>query len=149
MSVARGAGGVAAGDLPFPSEVVLFKVGLRPETMWRSIEEVVKGLGGSWEWKWNTPTGLGGTGVGFVARNTWSRAARRKGGDGEEEGDEMAFGYRIYLRRWMPANGEGSARTEVVVRWLKGEDSVLFESFCGMIKRKVYTPLSRDEEVEE
>lgn len=25
----------------------------------------------------------------------------------------------------------------VIVRWLKGSDSVLFESFCGMLKRKL------------
>jgi 23S rRNA (adenine1618-N6)-methyltransferase len=25
----------------------------------------------------------------------------------------------------------------VTVRWIKGHDSVLFESFCGMLKRKL------------
>lgn len=131
VRVARGAGGVAGGDLPFPSEVVAVKVVVEEKEVGRRVDDAVRGLGG--EWKWDADSGVG---VGFVARNTWSRAARRKGGSVEEEGDEMAFGFRIYVRE-VPGEGERPAATEGVVRWLKGDDSVLFESFCGMIKRKV------------
>lgn len=47
--------------------------------------------------------------------------------------EKAAFGFKIQLR--IDPNEEGAVR--VVVRWLKGADSVLFESFCGMIKRKL------------
>ncbi|OBT43471.1 hypothetical protein VE00_06156 [Pseudogymnoascus sp. WSF 3629] len=133
VRVARGAVGVTGGDLPFPSEAVAVKVVVEAEEVGRRVDEAVGGLGG--KWKWDADSGVG---VGFVARNTWSRAARRKGGSVEEEGDEMAFGFRIYVRE-VSGEGEKPAETEVVVRWLKGDDSVLFESFCGMIKRKVET----------
>lgn len=131
VRVARGAVGVAGGDLPFPSEAVAVKVAVDEEEVGRRVDEAVKGLGG--KWKWDEDDGVG---VGFVARNTWSRAARRKGRGAEEEEDDMAFGFRIYVRE-VSGDGEKSEETEVVVRWLKGDDSVLFESFCGMIKRKV------------
>ncbi|KAI5292410.1 hypothetical protein KEM52_006377 [Ascosphaera acerosa] len=32
---------------------------------------------------------------------------------------------------------ESAAEVEVTVRWLKGADSVVFESFCGMLKRRM------------
>lgn len=131
VRVARGAVGVAGGDLPFPSEAVAVKVAVDKGEVGRRVDEAVTGLGGKWKWD-----GEKGVGVGFVARNTWSRAARRKGRSVEDEGDEMAFGFRIYVKE-VPADGERPSGTEVVVRWLKGDDSVLFESFCGMIKRKV------------
>lgn len=132
VRVARGAVGVAGGDLPFPSEAVAVKIAVDEEEVGRRVDGAVKGLEG--KWKWDEDDGVG---VGFVARNTWSRAARRKGrGAEEEEEDQMAFGFRIYVRE-VSGDGEKSAETEVVVRWLKGDDSVLFESFCGMIKRKV------------
>ncbi|KFY27689.1 hypothetical protein V493_03368 [Pseudogymnoascus sp. VKM F-4281 (FW-2241)] len=131
VRVARGASGVAGGDLPFPSEVVVTKVAVDGKEVGRRVDEAARGLGGRWKWD-----GERGVGMGFVARNTWSRAARRKAGSIEEEGDEMAFGFRIYVKE-VPADARKSAETEVVVRWLKGDDSVLFESFCGMIKRKV------------
>lgn len=134
VRVARGAVGVAGGDLPFPSEAVAVKVVVEAVDVGRRVDEAAGGLGG--KWKWDSDSGVG---VGFVARNTWSRAARRKGRSDEDErdqGDEMALGFRIYVKE-VPADGERSSGTEVVVRWLKGGDSVLFESFCGMIKRKV------------
>ncbi|KFY57897.1 hypothetical protein V497_05154 [Pseudogymnoascus sp. VKM F-4516 (FW-969)] len=131
VRVARGAGGVAGADLPFPSEAVVAKVAVDGEEVGRRVDEAVEELGGKWKWD-----GEMGVGVGFVARNKWSRAARRKRDNAEEEGDEMAFGFRIYVRE-VPVDKESPAGTEVEVRWLKGDDSVLFESFCGMIKRKV------------
>ena len=131
VRVARGAVGVTGGDLPFPSEAVAVKVVVEAGGGGRRVDDAVGGLGG--KWKWDADSGVG---VGFVARNTWSRAARRKGGVVEEESDDMAFGFRIYVRE-VPGDGEKPAETEVMVRWLKGDDSVLFESFCGMIKRKV------------
>ena len=51
-----------------------------------------------------------------------------------DEGDEdgaPALGFKVRLRK----GDEGGV--EVVVRWLQGRDSVLFESFCGMLKRQL------------
>ena len=79
--------------------------------------------------------------------NVWSRFFRRKrkaiekqqGGDDsvateeakEVEDEEALLGFQIQLRY-----DKGSQDSVVVVvRWLKGNDSVLFESFCGMVKR--------------
>ena len=88
------------------------------------------------------------TGVGFAKANVWSRAARRKQqlspngsrdkdhGINEEEDDDggPALGFKIRLRK-------GSEReAKVMVRWLQGRDSVVFESFCGMLKRQLGAP---------
>jgi 23S rRNA (adenine1618-N6)-methyltransferase len=75
-------------------------------------------------------------GVGFSEHAVWSRAARRqasKGGviDVNEDAD-MALGFKIYVE-----NNINEPGIKVTIRWLKGQDSVLFESFCGMIKRKL------------
>lgn len=82
--------------------------------------------------------------------NVWSRQARRKkkqqqqqdeGGSGKEnqmkpeiDEDEAALGFGVQLRQSMAAD---DGEVEVHIRWLKGSDAVLFESFCGMLKRKV------------
>ncbi|QKX59833.1 uncharacterized protein TRUGW13939_06975 [Talaromyces rugulosus] len=90
--------------------------------------------------------------VGFAREDVWSRKARRKFSkeqhtksanenddpdvmDLEEQWkkapkDVAALGFRIDLRL------EADTSVSMVIRWLKGMDQVLFESFCGMIKRK-------------
>jgi len=84
------------------------------------------------------------TGIGAAKGNVWSRAARRKrdraekgsySSTEEEEDDEKpALAFRIHLGQ--ATNDEMDAQ----VRWLQGEDSVLFESFCGMLKRSMAIP---------
>ncbi|KAL8957718.1 MAG: hypothetical protein Q9193_005081, partial [Seirophora villosa] len=99
-------------------------------------------------------------GVGSARANVWSRAARRQqqqqqqqrgrceegqtlrddeemkddddDGDEDEDEEEPALGFKVQLR--VPEEGNG---TEVVVSWLRGSESVLFESFCGMLKRRL------------
>ena len=84
------------------------------------------------------------TGLGFAKANVWSRAARRKQQQSstdipdkdqtmkdEDENGEPALGFQIRL-----VKGNGGV-VEVMVRWLQGTDSVLFESFCGMLKRQL------------
>ena len=44
----------------------------------------------------------------------------------------MALGFKIHLQKKSEEAG-----LRVIVRWLKGHDSVLFESLCGMLKRKL------------
>ena len=84
-------------------------------------------------------------GVGFAKGNVWSRASRRKQEQNstnstdmdhamnEDEDGEAALGFRIRLE-----GHDGDAK--VMVRWLQGRDSVLFESFCGMLKRQLKVP---------
>ncbi len=82
------------------------------------------------------------TGVGFARTNVWSRAARRQQQKGsiaganttgdEEEEDEPALGFKIQLKL-----GNEKQEIQILIRWLRGHDSVLFESFCGMLKRQV------------
>ena len=94
------------------------------------------------------------TGLAQAKENVWSRSARRKrkrvndGDDmaksdtsgrdtamkdadqGEEsddaEEDQVALAVKIHVK-------DGG----VDVRWLRGLDAVVFESFCGMLKRAV------------
>lgn len=82
------------------------------------------------------------TGAGFAKGNVWSRAARRKQqqsptnstdkdqdmNESEDGGPVLGFKIRLEIL------GGG---TVVKVRWLQGRDSVLFESFCGMLKRQL------------
>lgn len=100
-------------------------------------------------WYWNQEKT---SGIGFTKGNVWSRQTRRKraqqqqdqqnlaGGQatsGTEHWQEItkdgaAFGFKIQIRQRGPNND-----LEILIRWVKGIDSVLFESFCGMLKRKV------------
>lgn len=51
----------------------------------------------------------------------------------EVDEDKAALGFKIQLKM----DPVEDKLVRAVVRWLKGTDSVLFESFCGMIKRKL------------
>lgn len=94
------------------------------------LDKTMSQLPLTWMWKPNISTG-----VGFTDRAVWSRASRRHASKGqstdEDEDENMALGFKIQM-----GVGEQDT-TKVTVRWLKGHDSVLFESFCGMIKRKL------------
>ncbi|KAH8155337.1 uncharacterized protein LAJ45_00347 [Morchella importuna] len=69
-------------------------------------------------------------GRGEARGDVWSRKARRRKARGEMdvdvEGGEVKMGFRIEVMGG-----------EVVVRWTRGTDHVLFESFCGMLRRCV------------
>jgi hypothetical protein len=70
----------------------------------------------------------GDCGVGAVAGNVWSRAARRKFQD-LMNGD-VKLGFRITVK-----NIEDSDMTsQVIIEWRIGTDVVLFQSFCGKLK---------------
>ena len=90
--------------------------------------------------------------VGFAKEDVWSRKARRKFSKEQhakstDENDDAnavdvekqwqkspkdiaALGFRVDLRL------EADSSVSMEIRWLKGMDQVLYESFCGMIKRK-------------
>jgi len=77
--------------------------------------------------------------MGFSEKAVWSRAARRgmvKKEEGSMEVDDeedLGFGFKIYVQGTV----DGKAVNMTTVRWIKGHDSVLFESFCGMLKRNL------------
>ena len=52
--------------------------------------------------------------------------------ENEDDDDEAVLGFKIRLQG-VP---EGYA---IHIRWLLGNDSVVFESFCGMMKRQMTT----------
>ena len=104
----------------------------------RSINETLIPLGVKFQYRPILATGLG-----FTNGNVWSRAARRRkhqmgqgsaddaASDHGSDEDEPGFGFKVQLM-----SGERGI-VEVLVRWVKGTDSVLFESFCGMLKRQL------------
>ncbi|KAF2857548.1 hypothetical protein K470DRAFT_223161 [Piedraia hortae CBS 480.64] len=86
----------------------------------RKLDEAMRGLGV--EWKWEVE---GKVGIVMAERNVWSRAARRRRDSREPPAPrEVLLACRIVLQG-----------ISVEVNWLKGNDDVLFLSFCGMLKR--------------
>lgn len=140
MSIARGVtgGGIPKHLLPFPAEYIVCVSGHKFDLLARNLNATLEALPLQWRWK----AGIS-TGVGFAARNVWSRSARRKSTrssemveEDDEEEDEMAFGFKIFIEEVDRERLEPEG-ARVVIRWLKGVDSALFESFCGMVKRKL------------
>jgi 23S rRNA (adenine1618-N6)-methyltransferase len=86
-------------------------------------------------------------GVALAKENVWSRAARRKKRlRADRQSDEMDIdGAHGESDHSMDTDSEVAAlalkisihEEKVEVRWLKGIDSVMFESFCGMLKREL------------
>jgi 23S rRNA (adenine1618-N6)-methyltransferase len=111
--------------------------GIDTATIASRINRTLKELPIHWIWKADVSLGIG-----FCDTAVWSRAARRHKPDISGEAmvgnfvpENMKFGFKICL---LYPIGE-IASVKVVVRWLKGHDSVVFESFCGMIRRKIQT----------
>ena len=109
------------------------------EELGEKVNAVMKEL--DLRWHWRAPIH---TGVAFARENIWSRSARRKRkfqqqqkgekeARGEEDGSEssssedeepVALAVKIVC---------GPGRVDI--RWLRGTDFTLWESFCGMMKR--------------
>ncbi len=119
--------------LPFPTEYVVAIQG-DGKAVAGKINEAIGPLDLRWMWKANLMAG-----VGLARENVWSRSARRKKNrqevsgekpeesmdtDTDEDEEEVALAFKISVQK-----------DAVVIRWLRGKDSVLFESFCGMVKR--------------
>lgn len=95
----------------------------------------------SWYWDWDKSLSAG---VGYTSDNVWSRQARRKMKLAGQEGmkittvpAEVALGVRVQLKLTHGHTPEAKGEVQVLIRWIQGTDSVLFESFCGMLKRKM------------
>ncbi|KAG0646343.1 U6 small nuclear RNA (adenine-(43)-N(6))-methyltransferase [Hyphodiscus hymeniophilus] len=131
MDVARGTGTLQKALLPFPSEYVVVLNTPSISTAQQALNSVLSRLPLKWIWKASISTG-----VGFSEKAVWSRAARRQAVKSEkvetDEDTEMAFGFKIHVEK-----DTEQAGVQTTVRWLKGQDTVIFESFCGMLKRKM------------
>ena len=134
--MARGAPGFPKNILPFPSEYKFTVLEGSIDQAAKDVDSCLNALHG-FQWKWSPKYLLG---TGFAMQNVWSRQARRRrhnyAGEQQEEldvdEDEATIGVRVGLRQ-----SKREKFAEVVIRWLKGNDEVLFESFCGMLHRKL------------
>ena len=75
------------------------------------------------------------TGLALSDGVVWSRAARRKASKNDShtlQDTEFSFGVKIVVESLEDRSG-----SKVTVRWLKGHDTVAYESFCGMLVKKL------------
>ena len=118
--------------LPFPTE---FRFAIEADQdgyIGKSINEVISDLEVQWSWDESTNTGLC-----LAAENVWSRSARRKRRKIEIDGvTSMTNEKKVEVKLGVAVSIGGG---NVELRWLKGHDAILYESFCGMLKRSVST----------
>lgn len=153
------------GLLPFPPHFAFHIEGPNVDAVniGRRIDTELCDLDLHWQWKASPMIGLGLARAG----DCWSRKARRRkkqqseqmeSGGSQQEMDEegesednrepkLAFKIRVKEEDENEEDemtmGDGSqsnvSMVMVTVRWLQGHDAVLFESFCGWLKRKLTT----------
>ncbi|KAJ5665428.1 uncharacterized protein N7477_007876 [Penicillium maclennaniae] len=140
QSVARGIPGFPKHLLPFPSD---YTFTLPPKTSVDTASATLNSELDSLPWYWDWDKILS-AGVGYTSENVWSRQARRKMKLSGQEGidiktvpAEAALGVRVQLTLGHRNTPETQGQVQVLIRWIQGTDSVLFESFCGMLKRKM------------
>lgn len=139
MSVARGILGFPKHLLPFPTDYSFALSSVSIDTACATLNTEMDSL--SWYWSWEK---MASSGVGYAAENVWSRQARRKMKISGVEGmkldsvpEQVALGVHIQLK--LDRGKDETNEVQVLIRWIQGTDSVLFESFCGMVKRKLET----------
>jgi len=142
--VARGEG-LGPWLLPSRTEWVIKTVEKDTATVAKKIDELMQGLDLKWKWEESHMAG-----VALARENVWSRAARRKkkqqqqqqtgiteekpssgvnregDTDGNGELEKVALGVKITVKT-----------DSVEVRWLRGNDRVVHESFYGIISSAV------------
>ncbi|KAJ5974312.1 hypothetical protein N7481_011522 [Penicillium waksmanii] len=138
--------------LPFPAEynfTLPSEISIDDATT--SMDKELESL--RWFWEWDQTRSAG---VGFAAENVWSRQARRKmklAGQGGSSAkidsvpDEVALGIRVeakLVRGQLDSSNKNEV--QIVIHWIQGMDSVLFESFCGMLKRKLESSKRQESE---
>lgn len=156
QAVARGTDAVEKKHLPFPTEMKVLVDADVGATTRKLNEEFTKLDGMEWRWRSGLQAGIGRSMNGDV----WSRHARRRqkrrevenhdsmdvetakhdNNHKEEELPEPNFAFKIMVQ---PQNAEmmtdvaDPTTTVLKLRWLQGQDSTLFESFHGWLKRKL------------
>ncbi|XPS78201.1 23S rRNA (adenine(1618)-N(6))-methyltransferase [Ascochyta lentis] len=84
-------------------------------------------------WQWNAATS---TGIGEASENVWGRAYRRAYERRKREGQVgMHGGTHDKMIKLAFRITVVDLAGEVVLEWLKGDDQVLWESFCGCVHR--------------
>jgi 23S rRNA (adenine1618-N6)-methyltransferase len=137
-AVARGIPGFEKRLLPFPTDFAFVFAGARLETIAARLILQVQSLDLQFNWKSAISMGIG-----MAIGDVWSRKARRKKAKDEDEemvdhddrDEAPALVFKILLLK--AANPGGVNVVKVQIRWLQGRDAVLFESFCGWLKRKM------------
>jgi 23S rRNA (adenine1618-N6)-methyltransferase len=137
--IARGSD-VGTRILPHPTAQTIHTIGITRGEAAELLNTTLRSLDLKWSWqpeKW--------FGCGIASQNVWSRSARRKRKrvemEQEDEHDpkaehktvdhkaheaDVSFKFDIQVN-------EG----DMEVRWRQGKDNILFESFCGMLKRSM------------
>ncbi|KAL4905167.1 hypothetical protein BDW74DRAFT_185245 [Aspergillus multicolor] len=126
--------------LPFPSEYTFTLPDLSIDEISSAVNTELLSLHINWTWYSDLTMGIG-----FASTNVWSRQYRRMmkmsphaaSGKSEVDPDTAALGFRVQLAMEPNAVEIEERSVKVLIRWLQGMDSVLFESFCGMVKRKL------------
>lgn len=145
-AIARGIPALDKKMLPFPSDFDFHVTDMSKQQIEHAINSEISRL----DLKW-LPLSVQSGGVGrSVNGDVWSRKARRKkqqhdeemkdvdndessSGSDEEAMSEPALAFRISVQ---PEPNEPRTSHRVSCRWLQGQEAVLFESFCGWLKRK-------------
>jgi 23S rRNA (adenine1618-N6)-methyltransferase len=133
LSAARYDSSQLRSSMPFPPEFGVEIRGCSVETAGEMIDDLFGRNLSLKEWEWDQDEAVG---WGNTTGNVWSRAARRalaRNQGGEKEDAAVALGFRISVR----ARDDEDDVVGILVRWTRGTDPVLFESFCGMLKRKI------------
>ncbi|RAL08555.1 DUF890 domain protein [Aspergillus homomorphus CBS 101889] len=135
VAVARGIPAIPKHLLPFPSEYTFTTTTESIADVAATINAELEALSVQWVWRKDLAMG-----VGFAMQNVWSRQARRKMRNPEAMTDQApieeskaALGFRVQVKK----EAIDEKGLKVIIRWIKGTDTVLFESFCGMLKRKI------------
>ena len=130
-------GGLVHAVLPSPTAQTIAVPMMTAQWAGEKVNATIEGLDVKWLWRPSITTGVMET-----KENVWSRASRRKKKFGSEGGNEK--GESTMDEGDEDSDGEQPValavkivckKEEVEVRWLRGMDHVLFESFCGMLKR--------------
>lgn len=110
--------------LPFPSEYVIAH-GLPAERASLIVRDHMEPLDLRWRWDEGQKAGLA-----LITGDVWSRRARRMEEKNPERYQQMVQGPLQLVTK------ASSQENSLTVRWVRGNDQVLFEQFCEMLKRK-------------
>lgn len=141
--------------LPMATEWTVDVAGASVEELDARVNAVLADLDLRWQWRAALHTG-----VAFARENVWSRSARRKRKFQQEAKEKLKKGDKNLKKENDEAKddqeddeNESSSSSEeepepialavkitsspnrVDIRWLRGTDFTLWESFCGMLKR--------------
>lgn len=131
-SIARPSGGSFPYDLlPFPT---LYNIPLPPSFTGSAANDKLNDqlFALDLTWSWEPATAIG---VGEASENVWGRAYRRAYERRKRDG-------QVEMRDTLNVNTKLAFRItvvqlagEIVLEWLRGDDQVLWESFCGCVHR--------------